>query len=269
MQRFDPDAIPATPDQLAAPTMERGQHYLFHTQPGDIWGGYSGPATDPAATLVANWLTIAQCSLMREAKRILAEVQTAIPRAKITAWLKGERSKSMWCVHIPDVTPAEVERAQPFIVRPAPKRSATEKRVSLTQNAPQRAAQRTMRSVTAPLRCNTAAQAATPATVSATVSAMNATVFAFLLSTAAEPVDPDTAAAVQRCFVTHLQHAEATRPIRDWRAEFAAWWATQNAPQKPATPAPAPQPATPPQPVTPPAPRRTAADALAALRRKL
>ena len=224
MKRFDPDApLPATPAQLAPPTMAAGgpHAWLFHSKPGDIYGFMEG-----------NALILAVCPLMREAKRILGSLsesgslQAVFPRAQITPWLKGDKEKPMWTVHMHDVTPADVALATPFIKLPAVKRAAIEKRVTVTQNAAS-AAHGATHGASAQRTHGAQRTALNAASVADTVAALNATTFAFLLSTSAETVDPATAAAVQRCFVQHLT---ATQFTGAWRPEWSRWWAAQNTP---------------------------------------
>ena len=263
MKRYDPFTAPPTEPEALAPRTQEG-HFLFHSQPGDVCARWMPGKDAPEAE--GNILIVAHCPLMREAKRIFAAVQATGTHAKANAeiipWLKGEKQKSMWTVAIPDLTPADVELARPFIPadcgkKPAGKPSANGKRVSLTQNENASATQRT--TPHAAKRAAKVTHHVIPRTADK-VSAMPVTTFAFLL----ESDDLEAAADAQRRFVAHLEENNITG---EWRNAWSHWHAANPAPAKPAAPA---------MPVMPvlakphPLPRRDSIlpiDPLAALRR--
>lgn len=210
-QRFNPDAIPEQQPTLAHPTMERGQHYLIHSRNGDIWGQYSGPATDPAATLVGNILIVAHLEKKKAAEPLCEALQQAgLARAAVLPWQKAlanGKTRSMWAVVLQNATLVDVALATPFIpVAPVagPKKVAAKNHVSLTgfpRKSPHGAAARDERHV------------------ADRVLAMPVAMFAFLL----ESDDLAAAAAKRDAFAAHLRGGSATA---DWRREWSAWIAT-------------------------------------------
>lgn len=213
-------------ENFAPPTMERGQHHLFHSKAGDIWGSYSGPATDPDAGLVGNILIIAQCDRRKAATALCEAVQQAgLKSAAVVPWLKatnGPKSMSMWAVVFKNATPEDLETARPFFpAAPVPKAAkspagaqkvADGKHVRLT-------------------RFHSGTRAARTAQhVSERVARMPAATFAFLLGTS----DMDAAAAQRDAFAAHLRNGHADA---DWRREWSIW-STGVAPQTTADGAP-------------------------------
>ena len=80
---------------LAAPTIDASKHYLFHTKPGDIAPTVNG----------GNIFIVGHFAKRKDARAVLQKFHDAgAHQAKIEPWLKGEKSKSMWAVLLPNVS---------------------------------------------------------------------------------------------------------------------------------------------------------------------
>ena len=83
----------AKPTNLAQPTIAPAQHFLFHTQAGDI-----APMKDGNALIIGHYDRMKDAKAMQEKLEV-----TAGDEGNIHPWLKGEKSKSMWAVLVRNV----------------------------------------------------------------------------------------------------------------------------------------------------------------------